>query len=260
MDIITKYIPKEYLALKINYLKDKLSSLPVVRISERRRYGSIEQRCICDKHNYSLNSKNGKRLFEIAERRKELELLLSKYENEWKCYFQGSTPEDIIPKNIIRTLNPNNPYLSSVMDSEFFDSLKNDANPNYREFKKYPYNGILYRSRAEAEIARFYTELGIPFKYEPEIYLDGMAKPYYPDFVLLIKEINCCKIHEHLGMLNSSDYLRDNKIKITNYMNAGLIPGYDVFFTYQIEDLIFNTKIIMPTLNSVIYQSLISAP
>ena len=259
MDIITKYIPKEYLALKINYLRDMLSSLPAVRISKRKRYGVIEQRCICENHNYSINSKNGKRLYEIAVQRKGLELLLSKYENEWRCAFQGTIPDDIIPKNIIRTINPNNPNISSGMDSEFFYSLKNDANPNFREHKKFPFNGVLYRSKAEAEIARFYTEQGIPFKYEPEIHLDGMAKPYHPDFVLLIKEINCCKIHEHLGIMSSSDYIRDNKIKLTNYLNAGLLPGYDIFFTYQIEDMLFSTKSIMPILNTVIYNSLISS-
>ena len=260
MEIITKYIPKEYLALKINYLRGLLAGLPAVRFSNRKRYGKIEKRCISENHNYSINSPQGRHLCEIAGRQIELQSLLDIYESEWKFSFQGSIPEDIIPKNISRTINPNNPHLSAVMDSEFFDSLENDANPNYREYKKIPYNGIMYRSKTEADIAKFYTEHGIPFKYEPEIYLDGMIKPYYPDFVLLIKELNCCKIHEHLGLLNSSDYVRENKIKVTNYLNAGLIPGYDVFFTYQAEDIVFSTKNIMPTLNSVIYNSLISEP
>jgi len=260
MDIITRYIPKEYLALKINYLRANISELPTVRFSDRKRYGKIEKRCICNNHNYSLNSFKAKQLCEMALKRNELELLLGSYESMWRQSFQGSVPEDISPRNVIRTINPNNPGLSSIMDSKFFESLKNDANPNYREYKKYPYNGVLYRSKAEAEIARFYTEAEIPFKYEPEIYLDGMVKPYHPDFVLLIKEINCCKIHEHLGIMNSSDYVRDNKIKVTNYLNAGLLPGYDVFFTYQVEDMVFSVKSIMPTLNNVIYNSLISTP
>ena len=260
METNAKYIPREYLALKINYLKAVLDKMPDVRIADRKRYGKIEKRCLVGSHNYALNSSNGKRFCEAANKREELESLLCRYESEWKAFFTGSVPENIVPRSIPRTLNPNNPALSVRMDKQFFDSLKNDANPYHREFKKVPYNGILYRSQAEAEIARFYTENGIPFKYEPEIYLDGMQKPYFPDFVMLIKEINSCKFHEHLGMLNSSDYLRDNKIKITNYMNAGLLPGHDLFFTYGNDEMVFSVDGIMPMLNSIICNSLTSAP
>ena len=260
MEIYTKYIPREYLALKINYLRAKLSCFPKIRISERKRYGKIEKRCLVGSHNYALSSSNGKYYCEAATKKEELESLLHRYETEWKTSFAGIVPQNIIPRSVPRTLNTNNPSLSVLMDKQFFDSLKNDANPYHREFKKVPYNGILYRSQAEAEIARFYTENGIPFKYEPEIYLDGMQKPYFPDFVMLIQEINSCKFHEHLGMMNSSDYLRDNKIKITNYLNAGLLPGHDLFFTYGNDNMVFNVDEIMPMLNSIIYNSLISAP
>ncbi|MBR5181388.1 MAG: hypothetical protein IKW88_03980 [Clostridiales bacterium] len=260
METITRYIPREYLALKINYLKDLLKSMPDVRIANRKRYGKIEKRCLIGSHNYALDNPRVRSLSEIATKRQEIERFINLYETDWKEHFTDSVPANLIPRSIPRTLNPNNPSLSVLMDKQFFDSLKNDANPYYREFKKVPYNGILYRSQAEAEIARFYTENSIPFKYEPEIYLDGMQKPYHPDFVMLIKEINSCKIHEHLGMLNSSDYLRDNKIKITNYLNAGLVPGHDLFFTYGNENMIFSVDEIMPMLNSIIYNSLISSP
>ena len=259
MEIYTKYIPREYLALKINFLKGLLNEMPDARIADRKRYGKIEKRCLFGGHNYALDNPRAKRICEIATKRQEIVQQLDYCETEWKKHFADSIPKDIIPRSVPRILNPNNPSLSVLMDKQFFASLKNDANPYYREFKKVPYNGTLYRSQAEAEIARFYTENGIPFKYEPEIYLDGMQKPYFPDFVMLIQEINSCKFHEHLGMLNSSDYLRDNKIKITNYLNAGLIPGHDLFFTYGNDDMVFSVDEIMPTLNSIIYNSLISA-
>ena len=260
MEIISKYIPKEYLALKINYLQTMLSILPDVRITQRKRYGKMEMRCITGNHNYSISSTQGKHFSEIAAKRHELMSLLGIYEAEWKASFGDPVPKDIMPVKTHRIINPNNPALTQVLDSNYFDSLQNDANPNYREFKRFPYNGIMYRSKAEAEIAKFYTEYGIPFKYEPAIYLDGMNKPYHPDFVMLIKEIDCCKFHEHLGMLNSSDYLRENKIKLTNYINAGLVPWLDVFFTYNIDDIRFNVKSLMPTLNNIIYNSLITSP
>lgn len=260
MEIYSRYIPREYLALKINYLRGRLAEMPEVRIANRKRYGRIEKRCLFDRHNYALDNPRAKQLCEMATIRQKNGQLLNCYEAEWREHFCDNVPQNIMPRSIPRTLNPNNPALSRLMDKEFFDSLKNDANPYYREHKKIPYNGILYRSQAEAEIARFYTENDIPFKYEPEICLDGMQKPYHPDFVLLIQEINSCKIHEHFGMMNSTDYLRENKIKITNYLNAGLIPGHDLFFTYGNESMAFSVNELMPMLNSIIYSSLISAP
>ena len=61
------------------------------------------------------------------------------------------------------------------MNKEFFDSLKNDANSKYPKPTNNPFNGIYYRSAAEREIAIFYTEMGIPYKYEPEIMMKGLV-------------------------------------------------------------------------------------
>lgn len=50
------------------------------------------------------------------------------------------------------------------------------------------YNGITYRSSLEAQWARFFTRLGIPFRYEPKQFVLGywMGQLIYtPDFGLL---------------------------------------------------------------------------
>lgn len=44
------------------------------------------------------------------------------------------------------------------------------------------YNGLRFRSRAEARIAVFLTALGVPFQYEKEGYDLGIIGPYLPDF------------------------------------------------------------------------------
>lgn len=67
------------------------------------------------------------------------------------------------------------------MNRDFFDSLKNDDNKKYPKKPFNYFNGIYYRSSAEREIAVLYTELGIPFKYEPTIKLAGMV----PDLDIL---------------------------------------------------------------------------
>ena len=143
-----------------------------------------------------------------------------------------------------------------VLDRSYFDSLKNDADPYYPESKKYFFNGIYYRSVAEKEIAEFYTVNGIPFKYEPEVWISGMNKPIYPDFVIYIRELDCCKFHEHLGMLNFVNYLKTTKNKYVMYIDAGLIPDIDILFTYDTDDLPFDIRTMWPRLNSLIYSSL----
>jgi hypothetical protein len=83
-----------------------------------------------------------------------------------------------------------------------------------------------------------------------------MNKPIYPDFVIYIRELDCCKFHEHLGMLNFVNYLKTTKNKYVMYIDAGLIPDIDILFTYDTDDLPFDIRTMWPRLNSLIYSSL----
>ena len=81
-------------------------------------------------------------------------------------------------------------------------------------------------------------------------------KPIYPDFVIYIKELDCCKFHEHFGMMNSSTYLRITKSKYDLYTDAGLVPDLDILFTYDISDMPFDVRTLWPRINSLVYCSL----
>ena len=100
--------------------------------------------------------------------------------------------------------------------------------------------------------------MDIPFKYEPEITIFGLPKPINPDFVIYLKELDNCKIHEHLGMKNSADYLRDSKTKYNNYLGAGLIPGIDILFTQDTDDMPFDIRLLSAELNTAIYGTAIN--
>ena len=143
------------------------------------------------------------------------------------------------------------------MDKSYFDSLKNDDNTKYQKYKSNLFNGIYYRSAAERDIAIYYTEMGIPFKYEPSIMISGLTKAINPDFVLYIKELDSCKFHEHLGMKDYADYLRDTKVKYSNYLGAGLIPDVDIIFTHDNDDAPFDIRYLSAKLNSAVYGSII---
>ena len=256
MEILTPYIPKEYHALRINNCRQQLAALPEVTRSKRSVRGTIREVYIVNDHPYQLNSKTGQQLFLQEQQREKLLCELSRLEGIWNCYFRGLPPSDITPRKIRRR------YLNAseepvVIDSKFFESLKHDSNPYYPEYKTAYYNGTYYRSAAEADIARFYTEQGIPFKYEPEIWLSGMNRAIYTDFVILIKELDLCKFHEHFGLKNSSDYTRKTSTTYNNSSGAGLLPELDVFYTYDVDDVPFDIRSLATKLNSAVYDSLL---
>ncbi|WP_034450451.1 hypothetical protein [Butyrivibrio sp. AE2032] len=255
MKYLNRYIPKEYLALKINYCRKQLEQLPKVKVHERRLNGSLKSRIIVDNHRYCPDTQTGKDFYEKMLLRNELERELDVYEAMWRYKYADPVPE-LIPENIVRTLyiDANTPV---VMNSQYFDSLKNDANTGYSKPEYYQFNGTYYRSAAERSIAIFYTEMDIPFKYEPEVMLKGLRKPVYPDFVPYFKEIDSCKIHEHFGIMNSSDYIRDSKIKFGNLTNAGLLQDLDFMFTYSADDTLLDTRYLLSKLNSLIFGSML---
>ena len=255
MDISNKYIPREYLALKINYCKKQLAELPVVVLHEHNVDGVLVKRVSTGGHRHNLDSVKGKRLYDEWLKRDELVRELHIYEAIWDCYFKG-LPPSYCPHTIKRTLAVDyNKRI--VMDKAFFASLNNDANTKHPKNSNYWFNGINFRSAAEREIAIFYTELGIPFKYEPEITLVGLPYIINPDFVLYIKELDTCKFHEHLGMKHSADYIRDTKTKYSNYTGAGLIPDIDILFTHDTDNMPFDIRYLSAKLNSAIYGTLI---
>ena len=256
MSITTPYIPKEYLALKINYCKQQLLILPEIKRARRSIRGVTKDMYIMNDHPYATDSMKGRKLLQIGQQREQLECELSKLEGLWNSAFRCAPPCDISPVPVKRKLlDPAGRPV--IINGRFFESLKHDSNPYFPEHKRFYYNGTYYRSAAEASIARFYTEQGIPFKYEPEIWLFGMNHAIYSDFVILIRELDLCKFHEHFGLKNSSDYTRKTATTYVNYSGAGLLPELDVFYTYDVDDVPFDTRSLSTKLNSAVYDSLL---
>lgn len=255
MDYNEKYIPREYLALKINYCKRQLKELPEVKIYKHTVKGVVKKRVVIGNHKYDFESPKGVEYNQIRIQREELKRELQIYEAIWDTNFKGEPPAECIPGAVKRFLTMGDGS-QVLMNKEFFDNLKNDDNKKYEKFKSNFFNGIFYRSAAERDIAAFYTDMGIPFKYEPSIMLLGLAKPINPDFILYIRELDSCKIHEHLGMKDSAEYLKITKIKYGNYTGAGLVPGTDIIFTHDLDDAPFDVRSLSANLNSAVYSTI----
>ena len=258
MEITNKYIPREYLALKINYLRQRLARLPEIALQKYYPAGDGRNRVLIDNHKYSSNSEKGKYYLSIKMEKETLEGELRVLEAIWDINFKGEPPKDCEPLTANRVLyvDTNNPV---IMNKEYFDSLKTAGDSKYQRPTIWKFNGIYYRSASEREIAMFYTDMGIPFKYELEITIKGLVKSVNPDFVIYIRELDTCKFHEHFGMKEYSDYQKITKIKFSNFVEAGLVQDLDVLFTHSTDDTWFDPRHLSAKLNAAIYGTICSS-
>ena len=257
MELLNRPIPQEYLALKINYCRQQLELLPKVTMQTHTLHGVPTQLMIVDGHRFRPDSKSGEQVVKDMERRSYLERELSIYEAIWHAKYKDEPFPECVPHKVTRRLFVD-AGKAVILNREYFDSLKNDADTKHPKPIDYPFDGIYYRSAAEREIAMFYKEMGIPFKYEPEVNIKGLAGFIYPDFVPYFEEIDNCKFHEHFGIKNSTGYNRVTSIKYVNYANAGLVPEVDVIYTHDTEDMPFDIRAFSSKLNTAVYGTVIS--
>ncbi|MDY6338885.1 MAG: hypothetical protein SPL61_04550 [Saccharofermentans sp.] len=130
MDYLETYIPKEYLALKINYCKKQLEQLPKVKLCEYHTSGEAVKRIIIGKHRYNLDSSNGKKYYAIWLEKKKREKQLQIYQVVWDSHYNSEPLTECVPHKASRKL-----YISPdkyvILNKAFFDSLENDANKDY---------------------------------------------------------------------------------------------------------------------------------
>ena len=253
---LIKCMPREYLSLKINYCRQQLKLLPEIRLHVHNVNGIPTERLFVDNRRLNPESKAGKKYMPLLKKRSELERQLDFYESVWSAYFKDEPLPECEPHRVKRTLCIDS-FNQVVMDKTYFDSLENDANKEFPKPISYPFDGIYYRSAAEREIAILYTEMGIPFKYEPAVTIKDVPTIIYPDFVIYIPELDNCKFHEHFGMKDSAQYLKKTNNKYYNYTNAGLVPELDIIFTHDVKEIPFDIRYVSSKVNTAIYGTMI---
>ena len=78
MDLFCNYIPKELLALRINYCRQQLDVLPAVSLQQYQT-----AKVLVNNHRYRFDSENGKYFYKIYQRRTHLENQLRLCEAIW---------------------------------------------------------------------------------------------------------------------------------------------------------------------------------
>ncbi len=95
-------------------------------------------------------------------------------------------------------------------------------------------NGELVRSKSEKIIADLLEEYDIPYRYENEVLIDGVA--LYPDFTLYDVASRREVILEHLGLMDDESYASKNLRKIARYVKAGYKQGITLLISAETKN------------------------
>lgn len=103
--------------------------------------------------------------------------------------------------------------------------------------------GERVRSKSEKIIADKLNMLGVPYRYEYPMLLDGNIK-VYPDFTILRMPEREEVYFEHFGMMDDMEYLSKTMHKLSTYEKNGIYLGINLFVTYETSIRPMNTKVL----------------
>ena len=103
--------------------------------------------------------------------------------------------------------------------------------------------GERVRSKSEKIIADKLYALGIPYRYEYPLILEGNIK-VYPDFTILRMPAREEVYLEHFGMMDDSNYVDKAIYKLDSYERNGIYPGVNLFILHETSKRALNIKVV----------------
>jgi len=110
--------------------------------------------------------------------------------------------------------------------------------------------GERVRSKSEKIIADKLYSMGIPYRYECPLWLDGNVR-FYPDFTVLRMPAREEVYFEHFGMMDDIGYVEGMTYKLNTYEKNGIYLGVNLFVTYETEKTALNSKVLDGLIRSV---------
>ena len=87
-----------------------------------------------------------------------------------------------------------------------------------------------FKSKNEQMGADLLEQMGIPFKYETQVYLSTIGETINPDYLANFYEIDRCSYIEILGMNDKGNYSVNTATKINGFSLSGYRPGREVIY------------------------------
>lgn len=240
---------KNYHAIRINYLKDKMNNMVGGRFGTRK--GGAVVIITHDPVNPSVNRKDyqcfqltspkGRFYKPLIEEYLSIKNQYDQLVNEWNYLYGVPVPTVQLPINA-------NPGPHNMTYDKF---LRARAYQNPAPIKKpFHYKKEILRSRNEGHIIEKIDAKHIPYKVEPEIPI-GMElmlgrNSRYPDAICGLIEINRSFYLEVVGGLQLPGYKESNHTKFLEYEEAGYRDMRDfitIYITDEWDDEYIETKL-----------------
>ncbi|MCF0127019.1 MAG: hypothetical protein HUJ70_00540 [Pseudobutyrivibrio sp.] len=167
---------------------------------------------------------------QILEWARDLESKLDKVINEYKGDNAGIIYDSLCDgrKLLINPIEISNEEYVRIWENEAYESKEiRDDIPYFVTDK-----GEKVRSKSEKILADKFFKLGIPYKYECPLRVKGYGI-IYPDFTLLNAKTRQIYYWEHLGMMDSPEYVEKAVAKINTYQKSGIFPGKELLLSFE---------------------------
>lgn len=206
-----KQLSPAFLKARLDLINRELNQLPRTGIGKHRQSAVIREYKPGAQYEHLIISKKGQALLSQHERRNALLIVKEQLESILSSCDEASP------------IDPNK--VPPLMGEEFWNKLESSSN-NHELESDYSYKGVAMRSRGEVIIAQVLDSLGLIYKYEPTIVIDG--KKYCPDFIVYLPELKRCFVIEFLGMIDDFNYAMSNTTKLMSYLKVGMIINKDL--------------------------------
>ena len=203
----------------------------VVRISENGKW-----------REFSITGESGKRLAPVAKKSKMLKETLQrlKQESNLPGKVELKIPDSADPMPIL-----------NVRERYSYEVWSNLVEANDTSIKNgYAYGRHLFRSKSEMLIAQILEMLGLEYKYEPIVTINGQEK--WPDFAVYCPETGRFFFIEHLGMMDNMGYRMENLDKMDKYEQSGIRNGVDILYTTEFGKGMFDSRAIIGKIFGII--------
>ncbi len=182
----------------------------------------------------SVSTARGKEYAEKISKYLKIKLEYDYLLNSWYATYCIAPP---------RVRFPITPLLvSHDMNNEYFDSKKENCGKYIADNPTFSDHGDL-KSKNELIASELLQHMGIPFKYETELYIPEVGKTINPDFLLSFYEIDRCFYLEVLGMNDKGDYSVKTATKLYDYSKGKYRPGREVIYIVLYDKSNFDSTV-----------------
>jgi len=208
-------LPTAFLRARLKLTEIQLEEIPNAHIGKHRGHAVVRR------YHYT----NGRRSSNEADANSEVgrDWLYKMETRKQLIRFKKQLESLLIDKPDTPPIDPSQAY--TVYNKEYWERVVVRAQIETK-VSGYEYRGLLLDSRAEMIVAQTLDELGLQYKYEPRVVINGEV--YYPDFIVYLPEFERCFFIEFLGKLDDDKYISRNEFKLMDYLNEGMVINKDL--------------------------------